>query len=221
MNRNIFPLIIVILIGFVGFFSTNANIIDLNFGEDQGKSYGKLSIDKEIASSIMWSFQSVAPVKLTIYKKSTLEFYKHFCEDIEKNFPGSNPWNIIDDFLKDSIVSEGLFKASGIYYCSEEGEYTIIIESSTLIINYHFIYDSYSINLLILSICILIITTSIAFIYYLATIFRLVKLKNHSNHPKEEEYFTDILRTDLYCSQCGNLYEPDSIYCHECGNRVK
>ena len=209
----------VVLIGCIGFFSTQNNVLNLAFGEKSGEQDSGFQFENKVTTSIKWSFQSTKPVELTIYRTSTLEFYEHVCEEMQKTYPWAPaPWYIIDEFLKDSVVSSGLLEDLGIYNCS--GDYTIIISTSGHLI-YHFEFDPYSIDLLVISYGMLFFMTFIALIYYLSKINKQVKFSKainnkHSNPQKgvqKSQNSSDI----IYCAQCGVQCESDSEFCHECG----
>ena len=222
MNKKVFPIILLGLIGCIGFFSINDSVLNLGFGENNGEQHGEIRFEKKVSEFIGWSFESTQPVKLTIYKTSTLEYLTHVCEDIEENFPGSNPWYIIEDFFTESIVSEGLYEDLGTYHCLSPGYYTIIIYTSGHL-SYHLKYDPYSIDLLVISYGLLIFTTTIALIYYLSKSYKLVKGNKVTNHKRANQGEAQTVRNSsnvIYCSQCGTQSEPDSIFCHECGHEL-
>ena len=213
----------VVLIGFIGFYSTNVNVINLAFGEKYGEQDGGFKFEHKVTTSIKWSFQSTRPVKLTIYKTSTLEYYNHICEYYKENYPWMPPpWYLIDDFLRDSVVSSGLLEDLGIYNCSNNNcDYTIIISTSGHL-SYRFEFDPYSIDLLVIFYGLLFFTTFIALIYYLSNINKQVKFNktiNHEHSNQKEVQKAENSSNTLYCSQCGVQCEPDSRFCHECGHK--
>ena len=211
-----------VLIGFIGFFSTNGNVINLAFGEKFGEQDGGFQFDHKATTSIKWSFQSTQPVKLTIYRTSTLEWLESVCAEMQKEFPGSYFGYIINDFLKDSVVSSGLLEDLGIYNCSNnQDDYTIIISTSGHL-NYQFKFDPYSIDLLAISCGLLFFTTFIAIIYYFSKINKQVKFNKTISHKRlnQKEVQKSKNSSDiLYCAQCGVQCEQDSKFCHECGHK--
>ncbi len=207
-NGLVFPVLTLIIIGFIAFYSNKETIINFALKEESGEREGSFTLKGKASNVIEWNFVSTSTVRLLIIK----EVSWNYINDLASQY---GDW-IKEQMLEDDYVSQGKYKDSGAFYVQTQ-EIILLKFSSSGSVKYLIKYDPFSIDLMWIFYGLLGIITLIGIIFFITKINKLIHMKIINEKTKSSQAH----QTKRNCEHCGIELDSDSIFCHECGSRLK